>query len=70
MSRSFKSVPHRGNLSDEARARFRRGHVPTTVGTADGVYGVELWTRKAKRVAKRQRAKQERRRGLGDGYDD
>lgn len=61
MSRSFKAVPHGGNIAAEARARFRRGLVPSPIGTADLTCGIELCSQRAKRVAKRQRVKKARR---------
>ena len=60
MSRTRRSVPPGGgrrNISDEAKKRFERGFVPSPVGDANQTFGLEVWTRKAKRKAKRDRAK-------------
>jgi hypothetical protein len=63
MSRSFKSVPDNGgrrDISPDSQERFRRGNVPAPIETGSGVFGEEVWSRKAKRAAKRHRAKKER----------
>jgi len=62
MSRSQKAVPCGGrrSLSEEEQDKFRRGLVSAPIETGSGVLGEEIWSRKAKRAAKRHRAKRER----------
>ena len=69
MSRSFGTVPPNGgraNISPENQERYRRKLVPGSVEAGDGPFSEEVWTQKAKRLAKRDRAKKERRRQLDD----
>jgi len=65
VSRSFNAVPPKGgrvNISQESQKRFERGNVPAPIQTGNGAFGEEVWSMKAKRVAKRDRAKKERQR--------
>jgi hypothetical protein len=69
MSRSFGTVPPNGgraNISPENQERYRRKLVPSPVAASDGPFSEEVWTQKAKRLAKRNRAKKERRRQWDD----
>ena len=69
MSRSSRDVPRNGgrtNISPENQDRFRRGLVPAPIETGSDAFGADVWSQKAKRLAKRDRAKRERKRQWDD----